>query len=202
MKTVTGVCPFNELTESSNRECPYMGQSGVCKDFEVSPGNPDSWCLSQIDANRDGLLFTGFVESLYEKCPGLKKDGLDEFDGYFTTYDRFLMRMENATGEQRSYGNDPLELIVELANERDSAIENANHKIQEVAMDFVKKIRATTRLGYSARTGIEDGCEHSLNSLELIGLKKFTSDIKECLDSILGDAQGIDNVVHGIFPSE
>ncbi len=76
-----------------------------------------------IDENKEKL---NFIHKLFDECPDLEKDGLKEFDGYFTTYDNFLDRIASAWGgrDKISYGNDPFELIVDLINERDEAIED------------------------------------------------------------------------------
>ena len=69
-------------------------------------------------SNNIGL--PSFLNHLYEICPNMKKEGLKEFDGYFTSYDKFLERISHAwEGENPCYNDHPFELITKLINERD-----------------------------------------------------------------------------------
>ena len=63
-----------------------------------------------------------FIDFIYEQEPSLKKEGLDGFDGYFVHWDVIVRKCMEAWPEGHHYDESPLELIVDLNEERDEAL--------------------------------------------------------------------------------
>ncbi len=59
------------------------------------------------------------VHEMWEQAPSLKKEGLENWAGYFVSYDRFIKKISEAWGATPFYECDPFELIGLLTSERD-----------------------------------------------------------------------------------
>ena len=93
-------------------------------EFEVMNAKTPEYratCLRELlnqkikDARVDGK----FIEDLYEIEPKLKEEGLENFEGYFVHWDEIIKTCGQAWKDTRMYNETPLELIVDLINERD-----------------------------------------------------------------------------------
>ena len=63
------------------------------------------------------------LDWIYKEQSELKKEGIQNFDGYYLTYDKFFDAIKQAWPDEKHIGylEDPLELVTRLIDERDEA---------------------------------------------------------------------------------
>ncbi len=85
------------------------------------------------------------LDELYKETASLKDEGIENFFGYYVSYDKVLDALCKAwPGENVGYNEDPLELVVRLIYERDEAnaeIERLK-RIQERQQQIIQRHRA------------------------------------------------------------
>lgn len=92
-----------------------------------------------------------FIEQLYREEPNLKKEGLQNFDGYYVHWDKVVKALSWAWPDEKvGYIQSPLELVIRLINERDES-EAENKRL----LAFIKTLHAK---GICSTMAIAEAC--------------------------------------------
>jgi len=80
------------------------------------------YIMRKIKAKKVTAAERDIIDELYKEIPSLKDEGIENFFGYYVSYDKVLDALCEAWPDEKiGYDFDPLELVVRLTDERDEA---------------------------------------------------------------------------------
>ncbi len=156
--------------------CKDCGMSRYCTEHDTMQWEHKDFAQELSDncgmAFNESIEQNEFMQRLYEMCPEFKKeeDIINTVESYFLSYDMFLEKIGHAWNGARFYNNDPLELIVDLINERDEALENKK-KEECKGHEFCKAVEC--RNFFQDATLIYEHCKY-----------EHKKDVKKCIYSV------------------
>ncbi len=110
---------------------------------------------------------------VFEEAPSLRTEGMENFSGYYLSYDKFIARIRRAwPGQRCDYNEDPLELLTKLIEQRDDLVGQREAAVADAARSLAAWQRSELAVGVTA-ADLMHATEQVLEARDLLSCRLF-----------------------------